>query len=199
MRGGVGPRDFLITHPHHPYHLPLPSTHFYLPLTPSHPPIYPSFLTPLSLHPSTSSSVFLSPYSLQPIPKSPYPLGYPPPLSSHAHTILTHSVHTYSLNPFPTHISPLFFHFLLYLLLSTHTCSSILSFQTPPNHSSLSHSNTTFHFHTKPLVPLYFQKPSFSSLATFPPYSIPLSHPLMPYSPLSICAQILTFRHLPHL
>src|SRR5215469_14252459 len=143
MRGGVGPKDHLIVHPHHPYHIPPPSTHFYLPLTPSHPPLYPSSLTPLSPHPSTSSSVFLSLYSLRQIPQSPYPPGYPSPLSSHAHTISTHFVRTYSLNPFPTHISPLFLHSLLYPLLITHTYSSILSSQILPNYSSLSQSGTT--------------------------------------------------------
>src|SRR5215469_16718268 len=113
MWGGVGPREPLITRPHHPYHKPPTSTHFYHLLIPSHHQLFPSSLTPLSHHPSISSSVFPFLYSLLQIPQSPYLLGYSPPLSSHVHTISKHFVHTYSINPFPTHISPLILHFLL--------------------------------------------------------------------------------------
>src|SRR5215469_7623082 len=139
MWGGVGPREPLITRPHHPHHKPPPSTPFYHLLILSHHQLFPSSLTLLSHHPSISSSVFPFVYSLLQIPQLPYLLYYHLPFSSHDHTISKHFVHIYSINSFSSHISPLFLHSLLCPLLTTHTYSSNLSSQILPNHSSLSH------------------------------------------------------------
>src|SRR5215469_6392317 len=148
MWGGVGPREPLITRPHHSYHKPAPSTPFYHLLILSHHQLFLSSLTLLSHHQSISCSVFPFLYSLLQIPQLPYLLGYLLPFSSHAHTISKHFVHTYSINPFPSHISPLFLHSLFCALLIPHTYSSNLSSQIHPNHSSLSHSGSMFHYHT---------------------------------------------------